>query len=65
MKPTMDDVDKYWWLKNGDDTPEVVRIEYNKYKKCLVAWFTGWEIDYPVDEYKEEYWLCEAKPPTE
>ncbi len=60
-KPSMKDVGKFWWIKDGEDE-EVVRIDYDKYKKGLVVLFTGWEIPALVDKFKDEVWLGEVQP---
>ena len=63
MKPDMNDIGSFWWIRTTkDDSPEVVRIDYDGYRKVLVAWFTGWEISYPVDKFNEESWLDKVQP---
>ncbi len=63
MKPDMNDIGSFWWIKTTkDDSPEVVRIDYDRYRKVLIAWFTGWEISYPVDKFNEESWLGPVEP---
>ncbi len=63
MKPDMNDTGTFWWIKTTkDDSPEVVRIDYDRYHKVLIAWFTGWEISYPVDKFNEKSWLGEVQP---
>ncbi len=63
MKPDMNDDEKFWWIQTAQDDPEIVRIKYDNYKKTLVALFTGWEISYPIDKFKEEQWLGRVEPP--
>lgn len=63
MKPTKEDSGKFWWVKNEDcDEPDIVRIEWDKYRNCLVVWWTGWEIPSEVEKIKNEEWLGEVEP---
>ena len=63
MKPTKEDSGKFWWVKTDDcDEPDIVRIEWDKYRNCLVAWWTGWEIPSEVEKMKNEEWLGEVEP---
>ena len=62
MKPTKEDVGKFWWIKHHGDSPDIVKIEWSEYKKCLVAWYTGWDIPDEVEEMENVEWLGEVEP---
>ena len=62
MKPTKEDCGKFWWIQYHGSDPDIVRIEWHDCRKCLVAWWTGWDIPEEVDKMKNVEWLGEVEP---